>query len=148
MNKHDFITHLNQLLTSKLQTIQRQIDEIRLALAEDTKSTAGDKHETSRSMAQLEQEKLGKQYLETKKIQDFLSLISDRTAGTAIQIGDLIRTNMGWYYLGIPLGKVTLDTHPVFCISGASPLGTQLVGKRVLDRVQSPAGEMVIEEIL
>ena len=72
MNKPDFVAHLNHLLLEKLHSIQQQIDDIKLALSEDTKSTAGDKHETARSMAQLEQEKLGKQYLETKKMLDFL----------------------------------------------------------------------------
>ena len=42
---------------SKLTNLQSALASAREAVSDDSKSTAGDKHETGRAMAQLEQEK-------------------------------------------------------------------------------------------
>lgn len=148
MNKPDFVAHLNHLLLEKLHSIQQQIDDIKLALSEDTKSTAGDKHETARSMAQLEQEKLGKQYLETKKMLDFLSVIHQHSTSEKVALGSLIQTQTEWFYLGIPLGKVQFESTAIFCVSGAAPIGARLLGAAVGDRIPHLGGEIVIEQLL
>lgn len=44
---------------SRLSTIQQTIESNQKALTSETKSSAGDKHETGRAMLQLEMEKAG-----------------------------------------------------------------------------------------
>lgn len=61
MKKSDVIFELRNTLSLKALTLEEELNDIKEALFQDSKSTAGDKHETSRAMAQLEQEKLGKQ---------------------------------------------------------------------------------------
>jgi len=54
-------------IETKRQTIQHTIVEIQHSLTSETKSSAGDKHETGRAMLQLEREKIGNQLAEIDK---------------------------------------------------------------------------------
>ena len=51
----------------RLETIQKTIQDIQMSLTSETKSSAGDKHETGRAMLQLEREKAGINCLKFKK---------------------------------------------------------------------------------
>ena len=46
-----------EYVENRFQTIQNTIKEIQESLGSETKSSAGDKHETGRAMLQLEREK-------------------------------------------------------------------------------------------
>ncbi len=48
--------------------LQDSLNDALDSTANETKSTAGDKHETGRAMAQLEQEKIGSQIAEITKL--------------------------------------------------------------------------------
>jgi len=51
----------NQSLDTRLQNVLAVIEDIKQSLQSETKSSAGDKHETGRAMLQLEREKAGHQ---------------------------------------------------------------------------------------
>jgi len=135
MKKYDVLESLKEAIESRLFSLQSELDEILNTMANDTKSTAGDKHETSRAMAQLEQEKLGKQISETRKFLQTFSSISNTKSGAEIQIGSLIETSSGFFLLGIAYGQLTVQNESVFCLSTAAPLGQLLLGKLVGDEV-------------
>jgi hypothetical protein len=50
-------------------------------------------------------------------------------------MGSLVQTNLGWYYLITSMGKVGWDDEVVFVLSGLSPLGSSLMGKKVGDEI-------------
>lgn len=135
MNKEEVLGALNFGISSKLTDLQRELDEILESMANDTKSTAGDKHETSRAMAQIEQEKLGKQISETMKLKNLLQGINVYKSSEKIGIGSLIETTSGIYFLGIPYGLITISGVPVFCLSPIAPMGQLLLGKKVNDTI-------------
>ena len=58
-------------IEDRFKTIQNNIEELQKALNSETKSSAGDKHETGRAMLQLDREKLGLQLAEINKIKKF-----------------------------------------------------------------------------
>lgn len=149
MQRQEFTAVLKTILQEKSHRLQNEITQLRHDLSADTKSTAGDKHETSRAMAQLEMEKLGHQLQEYHKqlhwIQQFETSESQST--DAIGVGSLIRLTNGWYFLGLALGKVTYNETPVFCISLQSPLGTQLLNKQIGDEITLPNLQLKVTEI-
>ena len=61
------------LVEEKLELLQKAIDESQKALSSESKSTAGDKHETGRAMIHLEMEKNGKVFAETNKLKKVLA---------------------------------------------------------------------------
>jgi len=50
-----------ELLQNRLRVVEKSMNDIYNNLESETKSTAGDKHETGRAMLHLEREKLGHQ---------------------------------------------------------------------------------------
>ena len=66
--KQDLCHQCQAFIDNRLRTIQKTINEIQESLTSETKSSAGDKHETGRAMLQLEREKAGNQLAEIQKI--------------------------------------------------------------------------------
>ena len=115
----------------QIQFLKNTLQEVTDAGNNETKSTAGDKHETGKAMMQLEQEKLGKQLvaLETQK-NDF-DKIDFSIHHSTISYGSLIETNHGFFLLASAIGKLEIDDKTIFVISNKSPLGIQLLGLKL-----------------
>jgi len=118
---------------SRMERIQQEIQKISESLRSETKSTAGDKHETGRAMLQLEREKLGNQLLEAEKMSLTLKRIIPEQQSERIVLGSLIQTEKNGYYLGVSAGIFKKDAITVYCISVATPIGQLLLGKSVGD---------------
>ena len=56
--KEKTVSVSSEKLKTQINFIQTQLGELKEANTNETKSTAGDKHETGRAMVHLEQEKL------------------------------------------------------------------------------------------
>ena len=117
MTKADLLEHILMTLNAKIQLLQNDLEELRVELSDNTKSTAGDKHETSRAMAQLEMEKLGKQHLESQKMIDLANRLLNASPSDTAQLGSLVFAGNQYYLLGLPLGKIDFEGKSIFCIS-------------------------------
>jgi transcription elongation GreA/GreB family factor len=118
-------------MLDKQQVLQEALSQATEASNQDSKSSAGDKHETGKAMMQLEQEKLGKQLQDINTQIELLHKIADSKNKSSAQLGSLVTTNHGRFYLAIGLGKIEIDVTPYFIISPQSPIGLQMVGKKV-----------------
>jgi hypothetical protein len=98
--------------------------------ANDSKSSAGDKHETGRAMMQQAQEQLGKQLQEAEMKRASLARIQTLPTTEAIGEGSLVMTNENTLLLAAPLGKIQFEEKEVFVISMQSPLAQALKGKK------------------
>ncbi len=124
-------------VNSRIKELQANLDDLREGLASDTKSTAGDKHETGRAMAHLEQEKLAGQIaLQQEQLNALKQIDPDREL-SGVAFGSLVQTSGGTFFLSAGLGKITVKGSPVFCITAGSPLGQQLLGKKKGDSVRT-----------
>jgi transcription elongation GreA/GreB family factor len=129
MRKEDVHAACVHQLTEKITELEIQLTHLRNDAAGESKSSAGDKHETARAMAQLEQEQLGRQLKEHEQMLASLSSIQESGSSKTIQLGSLVKTNKGYFYLAIPLGKLLVAEEPVYVLSSHSPLGKNLMGK-------------------
>ena len=66
------------LVNRKITQAISLMDEAQQAANSDTKSSAGDKHETSRAMAMLEKDKAANQLAEANKLKQLLSQINPK----------------------------------------------------------------------
>ena len=114
---------------------------------EEGKSSAGDKYETGRAMAQLEIEKASSQLAEANKLKQALEKISVDAWGPIVNPGSLVITNQGSYFISIAAGRLTVDDEIWFAISAGSPLGASLVGKKEGDVVKLMGKEIVVEKV-
>src|SRR6478736_8673810 len=81
------------IVNQRIQTVEKAIADAQATANSDTKSSAGDKYETTRSMMQLEIEQQSTQLAEAKKLKDALMKINPTLSTMVIQPGSLVITN-------------------------------------------------------
>ena len=122
--------------------------KIQKALLTETKSSAGDKHETGRAMLQLEREKAGMQLAEIQKAKEILSRIDINKTSNAICLGSIIYTSGANYYLAISAGEIKLKSEIFYAISTSTPIGKLLLSKQPGDSIVFRNQNIKIEKIL
>lgn len=124
--KEFVVAECRRVIHERISNLKSQMAELVNDAANDSKSTAGDKHETSRAMMQLEQEKLGAQLKILEEQQRQLDQIPLQNNSGKVNNGSLVETNRGWIFIGAALGKINVNNKEVICISQQSPLGKLL----------------------
>lgn len=127
MDKKAFHQFLVDKITKDLQELKGQVLDLQNELKNDTKSTAGDKHETSRAMNQIEQENIGKRIHETELNLQQLMKLDPLQSMSSAQMGALLQTTMGNLYLGVSLGNIQWEQQSIFCISFNAPIAKVLL---------------------
>lgn len=134
--KAELYEHCVAFVESRLDTIKTLITDIEVALQSETKSSAGDKHETGRAMMQLEREKAGNQLAEILKTKSVLERIQMPLESNRIGMGSLVYTTQSNYFISISAGKIDIENQTFFAISPNTPIGLLLMGKAKDDEVQ------------
>jgi len=124
-----------EFVDNRFQTIQNTIKEIQESLLSETKSSAGDKHETGRAMLQLEREKSGNQLAEIQKLKAILNKVNSEAKHQKIALGSLVYTTQSNYFIAISAGEIVLDSKRFYAISQATPIAKLLISKTVGDEV-------------
>lgn len=117
-------------VNTKLATITTVMASSKKALHSETKSSAGDKHETGRAMIQLEMEKAGQQLAVINAMKLVLDKIDVEKSTNIGCLGSLIKTSKANYFLAVCAGKVEIDNQIYYAVSLNSPIGKQLLGKK------------------
>lgn len=122
-----------EFVNRREETVNQIITSNQKALTSETKSSAGDKHETGRAMLQLEMEKASQQLAGINEMKLVLSKIKFDESSKFIKLGSLIITNQANYFLAISTGKITISGNDYYAVSPSSPIGKLLLGKKVDD---------------
>jgi hypothetical protein len=145
--KQNIYTACLQALETKVAVLQNTFRELGEGAENDSKSSAGDKYETARSMIQIEQEKISRQLDDLLKQKAVLQKIDIQTKSTQIIKGSLVKSNKGYLFLSIPLGKLSVDDTDVIVLSSQSPLGIRLMGLTANTSVEINGTVYVVEGI-
>ncbi len=124
-----------KFVNNRLQTIEATIAEIQESLQSETKSSAGDKHETGRAMLQLEREKAGNQLAEIIKVKEALTKINTEQTSQHVGLGSVVYTTNAHYFIAISAGELHINSETFYAISPNTPIGKLLIGKTVGDAV-------------
>ena len=135
-------------LNQRLEAIKSTISDIQNSLQSETKSTAGDKHETGRAMLQLELEKAGNQLAEIQKQIEILHKINPEMSYSKVALGSLVKTTVSNYFIGVSVGEITIENETFYAISLSTPIGQLLVSKGVGDNIQFRMQKFTITDIL
>ena len=131
-----------------MRLLEQQKKSLQKDLTSETKSSAGDKHETGRAMIQLEREKLGNQIREIELNYQRLNTIKDVKTSTIISLGSLIFTDKGNYYVAIAADSCEVNSKVFYCISSQSPIGKLLIGKKINESIMFNNIKSTILEII
>lgn len=145
--KEQILKKCKELVDEKLNKLFYALDELAESAESESKSTAGDKHETGRAMIQLEQEKIGKQIQEWENQKLILKKIDLCKDQQQITIGSLIETNQGWFFIAVNLGKIPFNDHQIMVISNQSPIARSFIGFKVKEKLLFNNTEYLIKTI-
>ena len=126
--KSELLEIIHQKISEKIQKLQQLIAETR-ASNNGTKSSMGDKYETSREMLQQEINNLQIQLNEHLKSQQILKNINPITH-KIVTLGSLVETEKGMFFIAISLGELSFNQEKIFVISAESPLAKAMNGKK------------------
>ena len=139
--------HYLRVINDKISLLRHTMDDLKESSSEETKSTAGDKHETALAMLQIEQKNVSQQLKEALDQKNSFEQINPTLVKQEITKGSLIKTNMGYLFLSVALGKIIVDGITIIAISPRSPLGQKLIGLRVNDTAEINGIRYVVENI-
>jgi hypothetical protein len=128
--KEALFKHCELFVNRRLYNIENVISSNQKALQSETKSSAGDKHETGRAMLQLEMEKAGQQLSSIVQMKEILVKIDILKTSKNACLGSLILTEKASYFLSISAGQLVVEDKVYFAISVSSPIGKLLLGKQ------------------
>lgn len=133
MIKEKLVAHCVDYVESRLKNAEAAMDEAQDSANSETKSTAGDKHDTARAMMQLAAEQNAKHLAEARKLKQALNQIDPTSKHTKVEVGCLVETSNGYYYLSVSAGKIELENKIYYAISPSAPIAQVLLGATVGD---------------
>lgn len=146
--KENLIKYCNEFVLERKSHIDLQMKEIKEALFEEMKSSAGDKHETARAMLQMDREKVGNQFKEVENMFETLNKIDVSAPATIVHLGSIVFTTNVNYFIAISAGKIDIGDECFYAISSSTPIGKLLMSKAVGDKVVFRDQEFSIKKIV
>jgi hypothetical protein len=120
--------HYLQMVNDNIGLLQQDLADLKESGIHETKRTAGDKHETALAMLQIEQankrmplEKVIAQKIAVEKINPTI-------VAPIVVRGSLVKTDKGYLFMSVALGKALVEGIMITALSPQSPLGKQLMG--------------------
>ncbi|RZL35741.1 MAG: 3-oxoacyl-ACP synthase [Pedobacter sp.] len=135
-------------VAQRINTATEALRQAQEASNDDTKSSAGDKFETSREMAQQDINRNKQLLADAQQQRAVLQSLADIREAVTVRSGSLVLTNQGSFYISISAGQLQLDGKTYFAISAASPIGKLLIGKAVGEQVMFNGKAYLVEQIL
>lgn len=137
-----------ETIFQKIEVLKKNIADAQQAAAEDTKSSAGDKFETSREMMKQEINKASQQLVIYEKMKSMLTKLNPEAQAVKIGLGSLVHTSEGWYYFSVSIGKVDAGKEKAYVLSLASPLGREALSKMKGDIIDFRGRKIEILDVL
>lgn len=143
-----------EFINKRIHTAEEALAQAREASNDDTKSSAGDKFETTREMMQQDISRNESLLADAQKNLQLLNSIKDLPAGDRVHLGDrvkngsLVYTSQGAFYISISAGQLSIEKDVFFAISAASPIGQLLIGKKTGDTFTFNGKTYLLESVL
>ena len=118
-----------QFVARRITNAERAVAEAQEAANQESKSSAGDKHEVGRAMMQIEIERATVQLHEAATLQKVLAQVDLNIKSEQVALGSLVHTSSGLFYMAIAAGKIELSGVIYYAVSALSPIGKRLLGK-------------------
>ncbi|MGI9527826.1 MAG: 3-oxoacyl-ACP synthase [Weeksellaceae bacterium] len=135
-------------INQRLKVCASRIESIKNDLGSETKSSAGDKHETGRAMLQFEREKLGFQLATIEHEKKLLENFNPNAVHTQVRFGSIVKTTQHAYFIMISAGILKINDESFISISPQSPIGQMMMHKVVGDCISFRKNTFEITEVI
>jgi len=129
--KEQLLQHCLGKVEETITTNSKILERLQESLTGETKSSAGDKFETSRAMLQADMDRHKGQVIKAKAMKQKLSVLSIESSDT-VREGSLVTTDRNTFFIAAAIGKVILH-ETYYVISLASPIGQKMKGAKSSD---------------
>ena len=134
-------------IMQRINTAETALQQAQEASNDDTKSSAGDKFETTREMMQQDIARNKNLLLDAKQNLLLLTSLEEAVPGDVVRNGSLVYTSKGIFYISISAGQLKVDDQQIFAISAVSPIGQLLMGKKAGESFSFNKNEYTIKKI-
>lgn len=145
--KQQVLGLLLEIIEDKLDNAKKNLASIEESKQQETKSSAGDKHETGREMIQQEVEQARAQIVKAMDLKSILTQIDMGKKYAEVEFGSIVATNRGCFFISIGQGEIEVGSENCFAISPTSPLGAVLLKKRAGDSVDFLGKSYIVHQI-
>ena len=139
--------HCQSLLSERIESINKTINDIQQSAKGEAKSSMGDKYETGAAVAHLEIEKQQSALYNLSRMQNIFDRIDPKAPKREILPGALLNTNHGWIYVAAGLGKIIVENIEVMVISPQAPITTILTAVLAGNTGALKGEEILIDQI-
>jgi transcription elongation GreA/GreB family factor len=148
MNKAEIHAAFENVLHEKISLLQNNLAELKESGANQTKSTAGDKHETALAMLQIEQANNRVQLENLQQQVAIFHSIQTQLVSTKVLLGSLVQTSTANFYVSTAVGKIIWQEDIIYAISTASPIALAMLGKSSGEEFECNQKKYTIHQIL
>lgn len=145
--RKQLIDYCRDYVENRLTRLRASIKDLENDLSNETKSSAGDKYETSREMINAEIDNLGLQLQQFQKLKGIIQLAENRKPSENIQLSSVVKTSQANYFLLIPVGEIKIDNQKFYGIGINSPIGKLILGKSAGERFHFQEQDIEIEKV-
>ena len=147
IGKREVYDKVSEALEERILEVRNLIERFQDAANIEEKNTAGDKHEVSKAQMQWEVEKANRQLANLINMKRILLRIDPLEEHNMVSAGSLIKTDRGFFYIAVSLGKIVVEHENVMCMSSITPLAQEILGKKAGDEVAFNEASYKIERI-
>jgi hypothetical protein len=147
MSKRQLLDIIIAKCSDRVNTLQKAVDNAQNAANEESKSSAGDKYETGRAMAQNDRDLYARQLIEAQNDLFIVQQIKPDETFISAQLGSLVSTSMGDFLLSISAGIIEIDGKKYMSTSMESPIGMLLKGKIKGDKIDFRGKTVTISDL-
>ena len=135
-------------IEQRIQTADTALQQAREASNDDTKSSAGDKYETSREMMQQDIDRNKRLLMDAQDNLRVLQSIDTSLKSETVTHGSFVKTSQGSFYISVSAGQLHVDGASIFAISPASPIGKLLLDKKKGEGFDFNGNKYTIQEVI
>ena len=136
IDKQELVLKCQEIINERVLLIKQNMTHAQNSANEETKSSAGDKYETGRAIAQLERDKAAIQLSEALKLKKVIDQLSRAVKLDAVDLGSIVQTDQGIFFISVSLGRIDLNNVDIIAISPVSPLGHKFMKCKSGDLVE------------
>jgi hypothetical protein len=146
--KSELISMCLALVQQRIANAKQAMNAAQESANTEEKSSAGDKYETGRAMAQIERDKAAQQLNEAIVLKNSLNRITTKSSANQVSLGSVVKTDKNHFFIAISVGKQRVGDTDYFVVAPTTPIGQLLIGLKVGSQFPFVNQTHTIKEIL
>lgn len=129
VNKLALASFVKNAIVDRMEAAGSAMAAAQASANEESKSSAGDKYETGRAMAQNQRDLYARQYEQARQELLNLEKLGLESTPTITIPGSLVETTLGWIFISVSLGAVDFEGRKIWVVSPQSPIAQAILHK-------------------